>query len=93
MYPHKHELGGTMHTASWTLRGKQRSIKLVSERLVQDVHRSNRLFAVFGPEMDNPVAIRECLDMGVDIIFSDRPDVARETIEKWKKEKAGHHAR
>jgi hypothetical protein len=25
--------------------------------------------------------------MGVDIIFSDRPDVARDTIEKWKKEK------
>jgi len=87
IYPHKHELVGTLHTASWTSRGKRRSIKLVSERLVKDVHHSNRMFAVFGPEMNHPVEIRDCLDMGVDIIFSDRPDVARDTIEKWKKEK------
>jgi len=27
-------------------------------RLVKDVHHSNRMFAVFGPEMNHPVEIR-----------------------------------
>lgn len=65
--------------------------RLVNERLVRDVRRSGRMFAVFGVEMSDPVLIRECLDMGVEIIFSDSPDVARDTINKWKRERQPSH--
>lgn len=39
------------------------------------------------------MARRECLDMGVEIIFSDSPDIARDTINKWKRERQPSQSR
>jgi hypothetical protein len=35
----------------------------------------------------SPSLDRECLDMGVEVIFSDSPDIARDTIDQWKRER------
>jgi len=50
------------------------------------VHKSGRMFAVFGADLNDHATIRECLGMGVEIIFADCPDIARDTIDKWKME-------
>ncbi len=59
----------------------------VATSFVADVHKTGRLFAVYGSELGAPDIICECLNMGVDILFSDNPPLAKSTVDAWKRER------
>jgi glycerophosphoryl diester phosphodiesterase len=79
--------------ASLVVRGLARILfgddgRFVNARFVADAHKSGRRFMVFGLELNESKYIEEALGMGIDGIFSDRPDVLRATVDQWNKRQA-----
>ncbi|GAQ83939.1 glycerophosphoryl diester phosphodiesterase [Klebsormidium nitens] len=61
--------------------------KVLTPGLVKAFHDRGRLLAVFGPHIDTPEGQLDCIRMGVDMLFTDRPDVLSVTLEGLAKEK------
>ena len=60
-----------------------RGTRVVTREFVDALHRRGR--KVFAFVIDNPVEQRDLLEMGVDGIMTDRPDVLRKTIDEWRR--------
>jgi len=54
-----------------------------SKGLVEALHKEGLKVLVCGEELDKEDIIRQCIDYGVDFIMSDRPDVLKETLNKF----------
>ncbi|CAF1629668.1 unnamed protein product [Adineta ricciae] len=74
-YPFEHDILGLFlepHTRA-----------ILTSHLVDTIHKTGRPLALVGSLLDDPAVQREVIQLGVDIIFTDRPDVLRQTLESY----------
>ncbi len=57
----------------------------MSKDIFDALHAKGRSIAVFGPLLDDPKVQRKLLDWKTDVLFTDRPDIFRETIDDYYK--------
>lgn len=74
LIPFRHHIVGvTIH---------RMGIKVLSKKLVDAFHSRGRLVAVFGPDLDTVENQEFCLECGVDMFVTDRPDLLKQTFSK-----------
>jgi len=61
------------------------TIMFFSANLVEAIHRAGCKLIVVGDFLDNPSFQKQCVEWGVDIILSDRPDILSQTMNRMVK--------
>ena len=72
-YPYDHDLLGFFveaHTRA-----------AITADLIESIHRAGKPVAVVGSLLDRDEVQREMIQLGLDILFTDRPDVLRQTLD------------
>jgi len=59
--------------------------EFITPGLINDMHSRNRKIALFGPSLDDQEIQKKMINMGVDIIITDRPDFLRDNLDKMNK--------
>eukprot|EP01125_Pyxidicula_operculata_P008025 TRINITY_DN270_c0_g2_i1.p1 TRINITY_DN270_c0_g2~~TRINITY_DN270_c0_g2_i1.p1 ORF type:complete len:286 (-),score=46.37 TRINITY_DN270_c0_g2_i1:130-987(-) len=59
---------------------------LMSKDFVDAVHEEGKYVMVFGPALDDPIVQQSAWSIGVDAIFTDRPDIAIPLLKEIKKQ-------
>jgi glycerophosphoryl diester phosphodiesterase len=76
-YPFEHDILGVFlesHTRA-----------MLTPHLIETIHRTGRPLAIVGSLLDDPTVQKEMIELGVDILFTDRPDVLRQTLDSYSK--------
>lgn len=76
-YPYEHDILGFFLETS--------TRNLVTKSLLDTLHRAGKLLALVGSLLDDRQVQKEMIELGVDILFTDRPDILRETLNESKK--------
>lgn len=74
-YPYEHDILGFFlepHTRA-----------LLTKHLIDTIHQAGKPLAIVGSLLDNPTVEKEMIELGIDILFTDRPDVLRETFNSY----------
>lgn len=58
---------------------------LVTKTLLDTIHRAGKPLALVGSLLDDRQVQKEMIELGVDILFTDRPDILRETLNQYTK--------
>ena len=72
-YPYEHDLLGFFvetHTRA-----------AITADLIESIHRAGKPVAAVGSLLDRDDVQREMIQLGFDILFTDRPDVLRQTLD------------
>ena len=72
-YPFEHDILGFFLESS--------SRSLVTKDLLTRIHSLGKPLSLVGSLLDRPDVQREMIDLGVDILFTDRPDLLRQTLD------------
>jgi len=76
-YPYEHDILGFFvepHTRA-----------TITEHLINTIHKAGKPLAFVGSLLDDPIVQKEMIELGVDILFTDRPDVLRQTFDSYSK--------
>lgn len=76
IYPLKHEVFGMAVT--------QRLDGILTQKFIDHLHRRNRIVAIFGPKLDHQESQRKYLNLGVDLVLTDCPDVMQRCVDAMK---------
>jgi glycerophosphoryl diester phosphodiesterase len=76
-YPYEHDILG------FFLESHTRS--LLTKHLVDIIHKAGKPLALVGSLLDDPTVQKEMIELGVDILFTDRPDILRQTFDSYSK--------
>ncbi|CAF0982495.1 unnamed protein product [Didymodactylos carnosus] len=66
---------------------EKNTLSILKEDLFKLFHQYEKPIALVGGELDNPQIIKDMIRYGADILFSDRPDVLRQTLDSVAQEK------
>eukprot|EP01121_Diplochlamys_sp_Union-15-3_P005840 TRINITY_DN1618_c0_g3_i1.p1 TRINITY_DN1618_c0_g3~~TRINITY_DN1618_c0_g3_i1.p1 ORF type:complete len:325 (-),score=39.59 TRINITY_DN1618_c0_g3_i1:50-1024(-) len=77
LVPIKHEYLGVALYGSTTT-------KILTKNFVSAIHERGRKLAVFGIDLDTDLMQNYCLELGVDLLISDRPDMLKKNIETFR---------
>lgn len=55
---------------------------MLKPELFDAIHERGKWIAVFGEDLDDPATQQRLIQLKADIIFSDRPDILRQTLAK-----------
>ena len=75
-YPYEHDILGFFvesHTRA-----------LLTKHLINTIHKAGKPLALVGSLLDDPKVQKEMIELGIDILFTDRPDVLRQTFDSYK---------
>jgi glycerophosphoryl diester phosphodiesterase len=56
---------------------------LLTPHLIETIHKAGKPLAFVGSLLDNPKTQQEMIELGVDILFTDRPDILRQTLDSY----------
>ena len=56
---------------------------LLTKQLLDVIHKAGKPLALVGSLLDLPDVQKEMIELGVDILFTDRPDVLRQTLDSY----------
>jgi glycerophosphoryl diester phosphodiesterase len=76
-YPYEHDILGffvELHTRA-----------MLTKHLIDTIHKSGKPLAFVGSLLDDPIIQKEMIELGVDILFTDRPDALRQTFDSYSK--------
>ncbi|CAF1037619.1 unnamed protein product [Adineta steineri] len=76
-YPFEHDILGLF------LESHTRSI--LTQHLIDTIHKTGKPLAIVGSLLDDPKIQKEMIELGVDILFTDRPDILRQTFNSYTK--------
>jgi glycerophosphoryl diester phosphodiesterase len=76
-YPYEHDILG------FFLESYTRS--LITKHLVNTIHKAGKPLALVGTLLDDPKVQKEMIELGIDILFTDRPDILRQTLDSYSK--------
>jgi glycerophosphoryl diester phosphodiesterase len=75
-YPYEHDILG------FFVESNTRAI--LTEHLIKTIHKAGKPLALVGSLLDDPTVQKEMIQLGIDILFTDRPDVLRQTFDSYK---------
>eukprot|EP01089_Gocevia_fonbrunei_P017516 TRINITY_DN570_c0_g1_i3.p2 TRINITY_DN570_c0_g1~~TRINITY_DN570_c0_g1_i3.p2 ORF type:complete len:139 (-),score=20.94 TRINITY_DN570_c0_g1_i3:51-467(-) len=84
LVPFKHELFGIPYSTNGFGNLFPQPLKIITPGLIQSLHSRGRKIFIFGHDMDREEFIMDALNMKVDGIFSDSPDLLMKCIKKYK---------
>lgn len=58
---------------------------MLTKHLVDTIHQTGKPFAVVGSLLDDVNVQKQMIEFGVDILFTDRPDILRQTFDSYLK--------
>ena len=76
-YPYEHDILG------FFLESHTRN--LLTKALVDTIHQAGKPLALVGSLLGDRQVQKEMIELGVDILFTDRPDILRETLNQYVK--------
>ena len=76
-YPYEHDILG------FFLESHTRN--LLDKRLINTIHQAGKPLALVGTLLDDQQVQKEMIELGVDILFTDRPDILRQTLNEYCK--------
>lgn len=56
---------------------------LIDQRLINTIHQAGKPVALVGSLLDDRQVQKEMIELGVDILFTDRPDILRQTLNEY----------
>jgi len=74
-YPYEHDIIGFFlepHTRSF-----------ITKDLINTIHKAGKPLALAGSLLDDSNVQKEMIELGIDILFTDRPDVLRKTLNEF----------
>jgi glycerophosphoryl diester phosphodiesterase len=77
-YPYEHDILGFFLEAH--------TRNLITKHLVDTIHQAGKPLALVGKLLDDPSIQKEMIELGVDILFTDRPDILRQTLDSYSKQ-------
>lgn len=57
--------------------------QMLTQHLVDTIHKAGKPLAFVGSLLDDPKVQQEMIELGIDILFTDRPDVLRQTLDSY----------
>ena len=76
-YPYEHDILGFFLAAN--------TRSLVNKHLIDTIHKAGKPLALVGTLLDDPSIQKEMIELGADILFTDRPDILRQTLDSYSK--------
>ena len=74
-YPYEHDILGFFVESN--------TRAMLTPHLFHTLHKAGKPLALVGSLLDDPKVQREMIELGVDILFTDRPDVLRKTFDSY----------
>jgi glycerophosphoryl diester phosphodiesterase len=74
-YPYEHDILGLfleLHTR-----------RILTQHLIDTIHKAGKPIALVGSLLDDPKVQQEMIELGIDILVTDRPDVLRQTLDSY----------
>ncbi|UJR20323.1 hypothetical protein I4U23_023454 [Adineta vaga] len=56
---------------------------ILTSHLIDTIHKTGRPLAIVGSLLDDPKIQKEMIELGIDILFTDRPDILRQTLNSY----------
>jgi glycerophosphoryl diester phosphodiesterase len=56
---------------------------MLTKHLINTIHQAGKPLALVGSLLDDPIVQKEMIELGIDILFTDRPDVLRQTLNSY----------
>jgi glycerophosphoryl diester phosphodiesterase len=78
-YPYEHDILGFFVESS--------TRPMITKHLISTLHKAGKPLALVGSLLDDPKVQQEMIELGVDILFTDRPDVLRQTFDSYLNKK------
>jgi len=85
IYPLKHEILGLMFSTSGLNLGFKEPRRLLTKRMLQAAHSRGRKVFVFGFDLNDKKYLKAAIQLGVDGIFTDEPQLLRQCIDEIAK--------
>ncbi|CAF0960212.1 unnamed protein product [Rotaria magnacalcarata] len=57
---------------------------MLTQHLIDTIHKAGKPLALVGSLLDDPKVQQEMIQLGIDILFTDRPDILRQTFDSFK---------
>ncbi|CAF0949044.1 unnamed protein product [Rotaria sordida] len=58
---------------------------ILNKHLIDTIHKAGKPLALVGSLLDDSNVQREMIELGIDILFTDRPDILRQTLDSYSK--------